>query len=390
MGVATFTVARSSLLAADRAGASTAEVCEAIVRSFHQVARFDWCAVMTTDPDTHMPSGGVVEGFSPDDCVPFWDNELLDPDFNKFSDLARRVDTIATLQGAVDGDLRRSPRYTHMYAGLGAIDELRMAFVAGTSCLAVGVFVRSELDGPFTIEEVADVRELVPVATRVLRRAMGRGLEEGGVRPPVVILLDAGDHVTAMTPGGRQVLDDLRTQPVDGDLPGLVQAAAARVRSSPSATGLTTRVRDCNGRWLRMHASPVEGEFGSIVLTIEPAAPDDLVQILLESYELTRRETEIALCICRGLPTRDIAAELMISAHTVRDHIKVIFAKAGVSSRGELMAELLTNHMFHRFHDNTTHLPTLPPEHPHEVGLRSVTSSHLVGGSNGKVPRGVP
>ena len=32
------------------------------------------------------------------------------------------------------------------------------------------------------------------------------------------------------------------------------------------------------------------------------------------------------------------------SAHTVRDHVKAIFAKVGVSSRGELVARLFADH----------------------------------------------
>jgi hypothetical protein len=46
----------------------------------------------------------------------------------------------------------------------------------------------------------------------------------------------------------------------------------------------------------------------------------------------------------RGLNTTDVAAELFVSAHTVRDHIKSIFAKLGVSSRGELVAKIFADH----------------------------------------------
>lgn len=382
---ATLRAARNRLLEADRAGASPNEVCEAIVAAFHKITRFDWCAVMTTDPTTHLPSGGVVEGFSPEDCAPFWDNELLDADFNKFADLARRIDPIATLYEAVDCDLGRSPRYANMYVHLGVADELRVALVAGSSCLAVGVFLRSEADGTFTSEDLTRVRELAPLAARVIRRAMGRGLDESGVRSPVVFLLDAEDRVTALTSGGREMLEELRTQSVDGDLPGSVRAAASRVRASPFGHGVTTRLQDRAGRWFRLHVSPMEGDAGSLVLTILPATAGDVVQFLLESYELTARETEIALCICRGLPTKDIASELIISTHTVRDHVKVILAKAGVATRGELMAKLFNGHVFERFHANTSHLPGPAETHPHrfagppvrargkEKGLHSVS-----------------
>jgi DNA-binding CsgD family transcriptional regulator len=356
MGMVAFTRARDLLIASEDAEPPDGNVCEEIVRAFHLVTRFQWCAVMTTDPATLLPSGGVVEGFSADDCVPFWDNELADPDFNKFTDLARSTEPVATLLDAVDGDLTRSPRYTKLYAGLQAADELRIAFVAGTSCLAIGVFLRSSEDGPFTPDELSDVRRLVPIATTALRRALGCVLQQATKQAPVVIMLDGDGNVTGMTDGGAQVLEDLRMNGVDGDFPGLVQVAATKARWSRVSTSLTTRLRGRSGRWLRLNVSPMEGEVGAVALTVETARPDDLARILLDSYGLTDRETEIVLRLCRGLATKEIAAELMISTHTVRDHVKAIFEKSGVNSRGELVAGLFSNHVLDSFHDAVGHV----------------------------------
>jgi hypothetical protein len=111
MGVPAFIRARDGLLAANTSEASVESVCEEILYALHEVAVFDRSAIMTTDPDTLLPSGGVVEGYDAADCVPFWDNELLDPDFNKYTQLARSHDPVATLVDAVDGDLEQSPRY---------------------------------------------------------------------------------------------------------------------------------------------------------------------------------------------------------------------------------------------------------------------------------------
>ena len=359
MGIGAFTRARDRLLATEAAESTSAEVCEEIVRAFHEVADFAWSAVMTTDPQTLLPSGGIVEGFRPEACVPFWDNELADPDFNKFTDLARSVDPVATLAESVDGELTRSPRYTKLYAGIGAADELRVAFVAGTSCLAIGTFVRPEASGAFTPEELTDVRALVPVATTMLRHALGRLLTDHATHPPVVIMLDDEGAITGMSAGGQEILEDLRIN-VDGDFPGIVQVAATKVRWSRVPTTLTTRLRGRSGRWLRLHVSPMEDEVGAVAITVETAPPDDLVRVLLDSYGLTPRETEILLHLCRGASTKEIAAELIISTHTVRDHLKAIYDKAGVSSRGELVAGLFSNHVLDRFHDTVTHLDAAP------------------------------
>jgi DNA-binding NarL/FixJ family response regulator len=40
-----------------------------------------------------------------------------------------------------------------------------------------------------------------------------------------------------------------------------------------------------------------------------------------------------------------------LSAHTVRDHLKAIFAKTGVASRGELVAKLFADRCAPGMHD---------------------------------------
>ncbi|SEH02151.1 DNA-binding transcriptional regulator, CsgD family [Nonomuraea solani] len=77
-----------------------------------------------------------------------------------------------------------------------------------------------------------------------------------------------------------------------------------------------------------------------MAVVIEPTAPADLAVIAAQAYGLTPRELDVARLIAQGLPTAEIATELVISPHTVRGYLKAVFGKTGVSSRGELVARL--------------------------------------------------
>jgi DNA-binding CsgD family transcriptional regulator len=103
------------------------------------------------------------------------------------------------------------------------------------------------------------------------------------------------------------------------------------------------RLRTLNGTWLVAHASPLAAS-EQVALVIEPAKASEIAPIVIEAYGLTAREVEVTRLIARGLSTDEIASELFLSRHTVRDHLKAIFEKVGVSSRGELTSKLFAEH----------------------------------------------
>ncbi|ABW16490.1 transcriptional regulator, LuxR family [Parafrankia sp. EAN1pec] len=61
----------------------------------------------------------------------------------------------------------------------------------------------------------------------------------------------------------------------------------------------------------------------------------------------------VARAVARGLSNQEIAGELFLSPHTVRDHLKAVFAKVGVGSRGELVAKLFAEHYGPALYDPT-------------------------------------
>jgi len=57
------------------------------------------------------------------------------------------------------------------------------------------------------------------------------------------------------------------------------------------------------------------------------------------NYNLTKREQEVLQLLCDGQNYQSIAEQLFVSGHTVRAHIKNIYSKLHVSSRGEAVSK---------------------------------------------------
>jgi DNA-binding NarL/FixJ family response regulator len=52
---------------------------------------------------------------------------------------------------------------------------------------------------------------------------------------------------------------------------------------------------------------------------------------------LTKREEQIVRMVAEGLPNTQIGTALGLSAHTVKNHLFIIYNKLGISNRAELL-----------------------------------------------------
>jgi DNA-binding CsgD family transcriptional regulator len=171
--------------------------------------------------------------------------------------------------------------------------------------------------------------------------------------------LSANEQATAWLaelPPGLEVPSDLGVAVPMWTLATVFRAlAVAWARGDGTARA---RVRTRRGLWLVCHASCLrgpDGSLGSIAVVVEPAKAAEIAPIIVQAYDLTDRERQITRLIACGAGIGEIAEELFLSTHTVRDHVKAIFHKVGVSSRGELVAKLFAEYYEPVHVDNTVH-----------------------------------
>jgi DNA-binding CsgD family transcriptional regulator len=65
------------------------------------------------------------------------------------------------------------------------------------------------------------------------------------------------------------------------------------------------------------------------------------IERLVERYDLSRREAQVALCCVQGMTNAQIGEQLYICEQTVKFHLRHVFVKYGVKRRAELISRLL-------------------------------------------------
>jgi DNA-binding CsgD family transcriptional regulator len=352
-------VRRIDVLAAERL--PTQQLIEGVAQELRTAMPIDALVLAATDPDTMLGLGaGVVHGMPHTVCWPFWEYEFEVPDFNKFSDLARAPRQAADLHAATGGRPQRSARWRELRTLMDADAELRATFNAGGRGWGLLHLNRAGTARGFSAEEVAFVETIAPIVGRALRCSLISHPARGGVgRGPGMAIVDADNRLVSATPEALAWFEDLESiyrlpDPVLGrDVPSEVTVAAqeARARAAAGATAAATRTRarTRSGVWLLIHASclqRVDGTVADAAVVIEPAKASEVAPLIVDAYELTPREVDVTRALARGLTTNEIAGELHLSRYTVQDHLKAVYEKAGVSSRGELVAKMFADHYY--------------------------------------------
>jgi DNA-binding CsgD family transcriptional regulator len=318
-----------------------------VLRALRRLIPTDAAFLATADPQTLLFTGAWPDEPLGTVTQSFLDNEFGRDDVNKFATLATAARPVASLDAATRRDRPVSERYREIMRPLGLGDELRAALIAGGQCWGYLCLHREDHELGFTAAEAATLTRVSSHIAQALRNATllpGSPATDPELRPGVVLLTDDLSTV-AITPEAEHLLSLL--EPGNLPLPVAVYGVAAALHGIERNTAgppASTRVRTIAGPWLNLHASRLAGppDAAHITVVVEPAQPRAAVPFMLSAHGLTPREAEVATLVLRGNPTRTISAALHISAHTVQDHLKVVFDKTGVRSRRDLVTLLLS------------------------------------------------
>jgi DNA-binding CsgD family transcriptional regulator len=330
----------------------------------------------TVDPASRLITSHFQEGL-----VEFpaeWAaEEYATDDVNHIADVARSAAGISTLHQATNGDPSRSPRW-HTNIAFGGDQEMIAALRTREGQLWGALGLYREPDRPlFDAEEMAFVQRISAALADGVRRALlvGEAADPETADAPGMVVLGENWQPESLSPGVERWLTDLPDGAWHaGRLPSSVLAVAGRAArgvrgAADPAEVAVARVLTRSGTWVVLHGVPL-AQTGvlRVAVIVEPAHPARIAPLLMSAYALTAREQELTRLVLQGFSTAEIAERLVISVHTVQQHLKSVFDKTGVRSRRELVTKIFLAHYEPRLRDNERRVAA---EHPVRGGPKS-------------------
>ncbi len=292
----------------------------------------DWAVVVATDPRTAV-------GVDPVATVP--DGVHL-PSLIRSKYLTRHH-RWTTLDGAeaLADDPGASRVWREVQAVYGVADVL-----SGVLRDAYGTWGFLDLwsRSSFSAADLALVDAVAPAVTAAVRRLQAQQLRPrlaAGAGGPVVLVLGDDLEVLGSTEVARDWLAHL-LPPSAGvpPVPAIAWNVAAQLLAVEEAVDdhePMGRVHLADGVWITVRAARL-GEEGRLAVSMEPVSGADRSELVARAYALTTRETEVMEAVCAGWTNAEVATAHHLSPLTVQDHLKSIFARTSVHSRGELAA----------------------------------------------------
>lgn len=306
----------------------------------------------STDPATSMISGTHKLGdlYGRNEADVDWARIEYggEPDPTHYDAMASAGHVAVGIHATTGGQVERLERMADLVLPrFGYVDEARVVFTDRAGVWGTMSVLRGSDDAVFDERELAFLVSVAPALTRGIRTGLlSQLVRRETVHPsgPAVIIFDSSDRVVQSSPGAQDRLAELSVPGADPltYIQALV-SGARRFASGEVPRMPRTRTRTMGGVWLVLHAAPLGGlgdRAGDVVVTIEEARPQEVIDIVAAAFALTMREREVVGAVLRGADTKEIAASMHVSPYTVQDHLKSIFDKGGVTSRRELVSRV--------------------------------------------------
>jgi DNA-binding CsgD family transcriptional regulator len=333
------------------AGLTPKALREQVLAALHPLLEYDAHVWLLTDPTTRV-------GTSPLATVPMMPWSQL-PELGRlryltpvlrWADLMDAGRSVGLLLEETEGEPERSLLWAEALRGFGVVDVASLALWDRYGCWGWLDLWRCGDAPQYRREDGELLEDLAPLLTRGIREAQARTFVEESadlaMTGPAVIVLDADLQVRSQTAWATDALH--RLNPPDHDIPTIPAAAyhvagalVADERGIPVGAPWS-RVHLGAGRWVTLRAARMGGTGdGDIAVTIEPSTPAERREVFARSHALSPREREVLDQLATGAGAPTIAERLVLSPHTVHDHVKAILAKTGTPHRQALLARIV-------------------------------------------------
>ncbi|HEY1484759.1 MAG TPA: helix-turn-helix transcriptional regulator [Micromonosporaceae bacterium] len=322
----------------------------ALIADLRRRIGFDAYAFLLTDPETSVGAAPLADVPDPSDLPRLIRLRYLST-ANRWTGLASgQVVRVSEVDGGAPAAGASWPGLLRSY-GVG--DVASMVFRDRFGCWGFLDLWRLGVDARFSDPDVAALASMARPVTAALRRCQAATFRSGSARAPrvgpIVLLLSAELQVIGQTQETEEYLRQLIAPPAGHppipasayNVGAQLLAMEAGIDSNPPVA----RVHLADGLWLTLRAALLNATATAadrrIAVTIEEATPVERVSLFGRASGLSSRERNLLNRLVAGSDTREIAAGMFLSEHTVQDYLKSIFAKTSVHSRRTLISKAL-------------------------------------------------
>lgn len=340
-------VARVARICAQHDDARTLRL--ALIDELRRLVAFDAYAWLLTDPETEVGCAPIAD-------VP-WLAELprqirlkyLTP-VNRWTHLDGPVALLRTTTERREDSLV----WRELLAAYGVNDVASVVFRDRFGCWGFMELWRIAAGDRFTDHEAKRLASIVEPVTAAIRRCQAQAFDattSGDDRTGAVVLVLSPElEVRGQTPDTDRFLRALVPTTADrAPVPAGAYNVAAQLLAVEAGVDdhpPTARVHLGDGAWLTFRAArighptaPVDQQ--DIAVTIESTAPAERLGLYARACGLSPRESELLEHLATGADTRQVARLMFLSENTIQDHLKSVFAKAGVRNRRTLLTRAI-------------------------------------------------